>query len=102
MLIPWHSTTAVKLQSSVKKRMPIMADYGFAEAGCLMSFGAFWPDLFRRSAIYVHKILKGAKHDDRPVEQTTKFQLIINTDTAQTLGLTLPQTLLLRADQVIQ
>ena len=86
----------------LKKKMPIMADYGFAEAGCLMSFGAFWPDLFRRSAIYVDKILKGAKPADLPVEQPTKFQLIINMKTAQTIGLTIPQTLLLRADQVIQ
>ena len=86
----------------VKRKMPVMAGYGFAEAGCLLSFDAYYPDLFGRAAIYVDKILKGAKPADLPIEQPTKFHLIINLKTAKALGLTIPQTLLLRADQVIQ
>jgi putative ABC transport system substrate-binding protein len=86
----------------VRKKIPVMAAYGFAEAGCLMSFDAYWPDLFRRSASHIDKILKGAKPADLPIEQPTKFELVINLKTAKALGLTIPQSLLLRADQVIQ
>jgi putative ABC transport system substrate-binding protein len=86
----------------VKNRIPIMAAYGFAEAGCLMSFDAHWPDLFRRAASHVDRILKGAKPDDLPIEQPTKFELVINLKTAKALGLTIPQTLLQRADKVIE
>jgi len=86
----------------LKKKMPVMAAYGFAEAGCLMSYDLYWPDAFRRAAIYVDKILKGAKPADLPIEQPTKFYLIINLKTAKALGLTIPQSLLQRADEVIQ
>ena len=86
----------------VKNRMPIMAAYGFAEAGCLMSFDAHWPDLFRRAAGYVDKVLKGVKPGDLPIEQPTKFSLVINLKTANGLGLTIPPLLLQRADHVIQ
>ena len=88
---------------SLKRRLPsVYGVSGYAEAGGLMVYSVDPVDLERRAAIYVDKILKGAKPGDLPVEQPTKFELVINLKTAKTLGLTVPHALLLRAAQVIQ
>ena len=96
-----HQAQLVKL--AAESRLPTM--YGvkeFVVAGGLMSYGVDLRDSARRAAEYVDKILKGAKAGDLPIEQPTKFELVINLKTAKTLGLTIPQSLLLRADEVIQ
>ncbi len=88
---------------ATKSRLPGMYPFReYTEAGGLISYGVDYRDQFRRAATYVDKILKGAKPADLPVEQPTKFEMIINLKTAKTLGLTIPQSVLIRADELIQ
>jgi putative ABC transport system substrate-binding protein len=88
---------------ALQRRLPTIGFVRqFVDAGCLMSYGENLPDMYRRAARVVDKILKGAKPADLPVEQPTKFDLVLNLKTAKALGLTIPPSLLLRADEVIQ
>jgi putative ABC transport system substrate-binding protein len=91
------------LDLAAKVRLPTISVFKeFVERGGLMSYGPYLPDQFRRAATYVDKILKGAKPADLPVEQPTKFELVINLKTAKALGLTIPRSVLSLADEVIQ
>ena len=100
-LIETHQTRIIDF--AAKSRLPAMyARKDFVDAGGLMSYSASLPASFRRTATYVDKILKGAKPADLPVEQPTKFELIINLKTAKALGITVPPSLLLLADEVLQ
>jgi putative ABC transport system substrate-binding protein len=100
MLFTWRTHLA---DLALKNRLPTMfAQRQYAEAGGLMAYAADFSDLFRRAATFVDKILKGAKPADLPVEQPAKWELVINLKTAKALGLTIPQSLLQRADQVIE
>jgi ABC-type uncharacterized transport system substrate-binding protein len=88
---------------AAKNRLPaVYSAREFVDAGGLMAYGPNFADILGRAATYVNKILKGAKPADLPVEQPTKFELVINLKTAKALGLTIPQSLLLRADEIIQ
>ena len=88
---------------AAKHRLPVIyAGREFVDAGGLISYGVSYPDMYYRAASFVHKILKGAKPADLPVEQPMRFELVINRKTAQALGLTIPPVLLLRADEVIK
>ena len=88
---------------AMRQRLPtISTERTYPEVGVLMSYGASFPDLFRRAASYVDKILRGAEAADLPVEQPTKFDLVINLKTARSLALTVPATMLVRADDVIE
>jgi len=89
--------------SALSERLPtIFSERAFVQAGALLSYGPSYIDLFRRSADYVDRILHGTKPGDIPVEQPTKFELVINLTTANALGLTVPKSFLLRADEVIE
>jgi putative ABC transport system substrate-binding protein len=87
---------------SLRQRLPSIAFPDFAVAGGLMGYGVNYVDMFRRAATFVDKILKGAKPADLPVERATKFETIVNLKTAKALGVDVPTSLLLRADQVIE
>jgi putative ABC transport system substrate-binding protein len=91
------------VELAAKNRLPAMyAAREFVEDGGLMSYGASLPDLFRRAATYVDKILKGANPADLPVEQPTKLEFVFNLKTAKELGLVIPREFLLLADEVIE
>jgi putative tryptophan/tyrosine transport system substrate-binding protein len=98
------NTNRVRISTlALAARLPTMlGEKGYVESGGLMSYGPNFPDLYRRAADYVHKILRGANAGDLPVEQPTKFELVINLATAKALGLTIPEAFLLRADEVIE
>ena len=88
---------------ALRNRLPAASNLReFAEAGLLLTYGVDLRDLYRRAAVFVDKIFRGAKPADLPVEQPTKFELVINLKTAKALGLTVPPTLLSRADEVIE
>jgi len=96
-----HQTTLFKL--AYKARLPTMYGHrAVIDEGWLMSYGPSAGDLFRRSAGYVDKILKGAKPGDLAIEQPAKFELVVNLRTAKGLGVTLPESILVRADEVIR
>ena len=96
-----HRAMHIKLAS--KARLPVTGvTRQFADAGALMIYGPNFGDLFRRSAGYVDKILKGAKPADLPIEQPTRFEFVVNLKTAKALGITIPQSILLQADEVIK
>jgi putative ABC transport system substrate-binding protein len=101
---PLVTTNQIRISTlALGTRLPTMSGFReFVDAGGLLSFGANLPDQFRRAAEYVDKILRGAKPGDIPVEQPTKFDLVINLITAKALGLDVPPTLLARADEVIE
>jgi len=100
MLFPHRQRLA---ELAMKHRLPTVAgDRAFVDAGCLAAYGTDYPNLFRRAATFVDKILKGAKPGDLPIEQPTKFELVINLKTAKALGLTISSSLLQRADHIIQ
>ena len=101
---PFSTENAKRIvELAAQHRLPAMYDArSFVEAGGLVSYGPSLPEMFRRAAFYVDRILKGAKPADLPVEQPTKFELVINLKAAKALGLTIPPAILARADQVVE
>jgi len=101
---PFFVTHGARLVDAVAgSRLPAIYSFRvYVDAGGLVSYGPYYPDLWRRAAIYVDKILKGAKPGDLPVEEPAKFELVINTRTAKAIGLTIPRSLLVRADQILE
>ena len=98
-----HSQRAPIIAFAIRHRLPTISAFrDFAEAGGLMAYGPEVPDVLRRAVGSIDKILRGAKPADLPVQQPTKFELVINLNTAKALGLDLPTTLLSRADEVIE
>jgi len=103
-ITPFSADNARRIvELAAQHRLPAMYDVrSFVDAGGLVSYGPSLPEMFRRAAFYVDRILKGAKPADLPIEQPTKFEMVINLKTAKALGLSIPQSLLVRADQVIE
>jgi putative ABC transport system substrate-binding protein len=100
---PFHRSAAAAYEAALRHRLPSIGNgFGSVEAGSLLSYGPNFTDMFRLAADYVDKILKGAKPADLPVQQPTKFELKVNLKTAKALGLTIPLTVLGRADEVIE
>jgi putative ABC transport system substrate-binding protein len=91
------------VELATKRRLPsIFSSREFVDAGGLMAYGVSYPDSYRRAATYVDKIFKGARPGDLPIEQPTKFEFVVNMKTAKALRLTMPQVLLLRADEILR
>jgi putative ABC transport system substrate-binding protein len=100
---PFSAQRKQIIELAVKHRLPaIYFERGFVDDGGLMSYGTDYEDLYRRAAVYVDKILKGAKPADLPVQQATKFEFVINLKAAKQIGLTIPVRVLERANQVIR
>ena len=100
LFITPHKALVLNLATNV--RLPVFSYYReFVEAGGLMAYGASTAGMYRRAAYFVDRILRGAKPGDLPIEQPTKFELFINLKTAKALGVAIPQSFLLRADEVI-
>lgn len=99
-LITAHSAEIAN--NALKMRLPSVGLTEYAEAGGLMAYGANRREMFRRAAYFVDRILKGAKPGDLPVEQATRFETVVNLKTARTLGFRIPESILLRADKVIE
>jgi ABC-type uncharacterized transport system substrate-binding protein len=100
-LFTTHRTRLLEL--TAQNRLPAIYGVGeFVDGGGLMAYGPSFPEMYRRAATFVDKVLKGANPGDLPIEQPRKFELVINLKTAKALGLTIPRSLLLRADQVIE
>ena len=105
MILSWRDSRVRRprrIDLALKHRLPaVSASTGFAEAGGLRSYSASFADLYREAAVYVDRILKGAKAADLPVQQPTKFELTVNMRTAKSLGISVPQSVLVRADRLI-
>ena len=95
------STNAIAALAA-KHRLPAIGPLQFPVSGGLMAYGVIWAEQFRRAGYFVDKILKGAKPGDLPIEQATRFRYVLNAKTAKALGLVVPQSVLLRADEVIR
>ena len=104
--VPSDTTVSVNAArvaaAAARQRLPLVGPPAIAQAGGLIGYGANVQEMYRRSAYFVDKILKGAKPADIPVEQATKIGLTLNQKTAQALGITFPQALIVRADEVIE
>jgi putative ABC transport system substrate-binding protein len=101
-LLNWEHRSLIVDFATMHRLPAVYGDRTWVDTGGLMAYSTSWPALRRRAAVYVDKILKGAKPADLPVEEPTKFELVINLKTAKTLGLTIPPSILARADEVIE